>query len=121
MEDNPVAGKPMSYRHADRKTGVNYATIGAMTMGQVPEMESVVRFAQGFGLNVNEWLSLADYDPIWDPDAAITAGLRLIAADYGEVRVDTRDLELAEATPAAVDAALAAIRARACPREGACP
>lgn len=70
LEQHGSAGVPMSLRAADRKTGVNYVTLGRMHEGFVPEMESVVRFARGFGLDVNEWLTLAGYDPITATDPA---------------------------------------------------
>jgi len=80
----------MSNRGADRKTQVNYVTIGRMAEGYVPEMESVVKFAQGFGLDVNEWLELAGYERVEDPamkqalDAVsvLMRGLRELQAEF---------------------------------------
>lgn len=54
----------MSIRAADRRTGINHVSIGRMAEGYIPEMETVVRWARGFNLDVNEWLRLAGYDPL---------------------------------------------------------
>lgn len=58
----------LTQRGVDRKTGVNYNTISNMEIGKIPEMESVVRWAKGLGLNVNHWLELAGYPPIEETD-----------------------------------------------------
>jgi hypothetical protein len=54
----------MTFRAADGKTGVNYNTISRMASDFVPEMESVVKFARGFGEDVNAALVLAGYEPV---------------------------------------------------------
>jgi hypothetical protein len=62
----------MSLRAADYRTEVNHVTIGEMTRGRIPQMESVVKFARGFGLDVNEWLAAAGYAPLAGAAAAKT-------------------------------------------------
>jgi hypothetical protein len=51
-------------RGADRRTNVNHVTLSNMSLGQVPEMESVVKFARGFGEPINDALVLAGYERI---------------------------------------------------------
>lgn len=75
----------MSYRAADTKTGVSYGTISNMAAGRVPEMENIVKFAVGFGQDVNEWLRLAGYDPMPDPTPEQAAGVLLDAAATNEL------------------------------------
>jgi hypothetical protein len=73
----------MSNRGADRKTGVNYATISNMAVGQIPEMESVVRFARGFDLDVNEWLQLAGYEPIHNTSHRLLDAVKELERELG--------------------------------------
>jgi hypothetical protein len=56
----------LSLRGAMLRTGIDHVTIGKMATGYVPRSETVMRFAQGFGLNIREWLLLAGYEPIED-------------------------------------------------------
>lgn len=90
----------MGFRAADLKTGVNYNTISRMASGFVPEMESVVRFARGFGLDVNEWLELAGYP-------RIESGMRL-----NEPRAPAYDADPAADYGRAAKQELAALRER---------
>jgi len=64
-------GKPMSLRGADERTGVNHVTIGEMLNGKRPAMETVVRWASGFRLDLNEWLELYDYPRIQLPAVVV--------------------------------------------------
>lgn len=77
----------MSLRGAMLKTGIDHATIGKMRMGFVPRSETVIRFAQGFGLDVNEWLALAGYEPLPEPEVTgsqiLDLGLRALGKEFG--------------------------------------
>lgn len=52
----------LSDRGAQYKTEINRTTMSEMRNGYVPQLEQVIRFAKGFGLDVNEWLALAGYE-----------------------------------------------------------
>lgn len=39
------------------RTGINHVTMGNMLNGYSVDMTTVVRFAHGFGLDLNEWLT----------------------------------------------------------------
>ena len=97
-------------------TGIDHDTAALMRQGVVPRMDKVIQFAQGLGLEINEWLVLAGYDPLepgWDPDRALMAGIRRIRAETGvDFQISAEELQLQQETPAAVEAALAAIRRR---------
>lgn len=53
-----------TYRSQRQRTGLPHSTVVNWVQGVPPTMEGVVSFARGFGLDVNEWLALAGYDPI---------------------------------------------------------
>lgn len=46
------------------RTGINHVTMGNMLNGYPVDMTTVVRFAQGFGLDLNEWLQKFGYPPV---------------------------------------------------------
>ena len=103
----------MTLRAADRKTGVNYGTLSNMTMGQIPEMESVVKFAQGFNLDTNEWLALADYPPVINGARRLFDGLDQIRQETGvNFTVNADELAAALDPPEVQDRLLAQVRAR---------
>jgi hypothetical protein len=108
--------RSLSLRAQRHLTGIDHDTASQMRRGVVPRMDKVIQFAQGLGLNVNEWLVLAGYAPIepeWDPDRALMIGIRRIQQESGsDFQVSTEDLHLPEETPEAVEAVLAAIRRR---------
>lgn len=62
--------RKLSRRGQRALTSLDHVTVGTMAQGIVPTMETVVRFAQGLGLDVNQWLTLAGYEPM--PPALIT-------------------------------------------------
>ncbi len=62
-----LAEHGLTLRGQRARTGLSHVTVMGMTQGYVPEMQSVVKFARGFGLDVNEWLELAGYEPIVAP------------------------------------------------------
>lgn len=91
-----VLGK-MSLRGAMLKTGIDHTVIGKMRMGFVPRSETVIRFARGFGLGVNEWLVLCGYEPNYGPAdttnprdlyQSILAALLAYSAGLGLPRVE---------------------------------
>jgi hypothetical protein len=59
-----LAEHNQSFRGQRTRTGLAHVTVMNMAQGIVPEMQTVVKFAAGFGLDVNEWLALAGYEPI---------------------------------------------------------
>jgi transcriptional regulator with XRE-family HTH domain len=66
----------LTLRGQRMRTGLNHVTVGGMAQGIVPSMETVIAFAKGFSLDVNEWLVLAGYEPINPaPAATIREGL----------------------------------------------
>lgn len=71
----------LSLRGQRVRTGVSHVTVQAMLQGVVPQMETVVAWAQGFGEDVNEWLILAGYEPIRPPTPAAAARQLLDLAD----------------------------------------
>ncbi len=56
-------GKRMSYRQAERLTGLSPATIGELAKGNARTPETVRRFAQGMGEEMNRLLLLAGFVP----------------------------------------------------------
>ncbi len=58
-----VAGRKMSYRQAERLTGLSPATIGELAKGNARTMETVRRFALGMGEEAERLLLLAGFVP----------------------------------------------------------
>lgn len=46
------------------RTGINHVTMGNMLNGYAVDMTTVVRFAQGFNLDLNEWLAKFGFPPL---------------------------------------------------------
>lgn len=57
----------LGYRQQTLYTGINHVTLMKMASGVVPAMETVIRFARGFGLDVNQVLRRAGYPPVNTP------------------------------------------------------
>jgi transcriptional regulator with XRE-family HTH domain len=110
-----------SVRSMAPEVGCSSSYIGQWQLGQVPDEALVRSFARVTGLDETGLLRAAGYLPPFDPDLAFMAGARQIAAECGEIRADSRELELAEATPEEVARVLDAIRKRVCCREKAHP
>ena len=53
----------LTTRMAWRKTGVNHATVSTMSKGDRPSYQSIEKFAEGLGADVNNLLLLAGYLP----------------------------------------------------------
>lgn len=53
-----------SLRSQRQRTGLAHSTVLNWMNGTKPQMEAVIQFAEGFGLDVNEWLALAGHHPI---------------------------------------------------------
>src|SRR5947199_9966564 len=58
-----VAGRKLSYRQAERLTGLSPASIGELAKGNARTMETVRRFALGMGEEVERLLLLAGFVP----------------------------------------------------------
>lgn len=56
-------GRKLSYRQAERLTGLSPATIGELAKGNARTAETVRRFAQGMGEEVDRLLLLAGFVP----------------------------------------------------------
>jgi hypothetical protein len=63
LQRHGVAGRKMSYRQAERMTGLSPATIGELAKGNARTMETVRRFALGMGEEVERLLLLAGFVP----------------------------------------------------------
>ncbi|MCW3095861.1 MAG: hypothetical protein JWL77_1479 [Chthonomonadaceae bacterium] len=63
LQRHGVAGRKMSYRQAERLTGLSPATIGELAKGNARTMETVRRFALGMGEEVERLLLLAGFVP----------------------------------------------------------
>lgn len=61
-------GEIMSARVADRKTDVSHTMINAMSNGDRPRMELVIKFGLGMKADVNRLLRAAGYPEIKEPD-----------------------------------------------------
>ena len=46
------------------RTGIDHVTVGKMLDGIIPSLETVEKFARGFGLDVNEWRLLAGFPKV---------------------------------------------------------
>lgn len=51
----------LTLRSQRQRTGLAHSTILTWLQGVRPRMEAVIQWANGFGLDVNEWLELAGY------------------------------------------------------------
>jgi len=58
-----VAGRKLSYRQAERLTGLSPATIGELAKGNARTPETIRRFALGMGEEVERLLLLAGFVP----------------------------------------------------------
>ena len=65
---NSTDGKRMSYRQAERLTGLSPATIGELAKGNARTPETIRRFALGFGEDVTRLLLLSGFVPEDLPD-----------------------------------------------------
>ena len=80
-----LAEHNLSLRGQRARTGIDHVTMLGMTNGIVPNEGTIIRFARGFGLDINEWLELAGYErlPESGPERLLR-GLREIAARRGK-------------------------------------
>lgn len=74
----------LSLQGTSFRTGIDRYTIGQMKKGYVPRMERVLDFARGFGLNENEWLGFAGYEPIEAPPQTM---VRLLGGTEEDLRL----------------------------------
>ena len=74
-------GKRMSYRQAERMTGLSPATIGELAKGNARTTETIRRFAAGLGEDHNRLLLLAGFVP---EDDATVARSDMSAAPTGD-------------------------------------
>lgn len=58
-----VEGKRLSFRQAERRTGLSPATVSELAKGNARTPETVRRFAEGLGEDVNRLLLLAGFTP----------------------------------------------------------
>ena len=63
LQRHGVAGRRMSYRQAERLTGLSPATIGELAKGNARTPETVRRFAAGMGEEVERLLLMAGFVP----------------------------------------------------------
>jgi hypothetical protein len=63
LQRHGVGGRRMSYRQAERLTGLSPATVGELAKGNARTPESVRRFALGMGEEVERLLFLAGFVP----------------------------------------------------------
>ena len=63
LQRHGVAGRKLSYRQAERLTGLSPATIGELAKGNARTAETVRRFALGMGEEVERLLLLAGFVP----------------------------------------------------------
>ena len=63
LQRHGAAGRKMSYRQAERLTGLSPATIGELAKGNARTAETVRRFALGMGEEVERLLLLAGFVP----------------------------------------------------------
>ncbi len=98
------------------RTGLSHVTIGQMIDGFPVQMDSVVAFARGFGLDVNEWLQMAGYDPIVAQKSGseiLVEGIKALQAEFGKpVPVWFHEDTKADLTPDAARAILDDLRAQ---------
>jgi hypothetical protein len=71
-------------RSQRQRTGIAHSTVKSWIDGVQPSMDAVIAFARGFGLDVNEWLALAGYDPITPSTAEAIETLRRRGQDAEE-------------------------------------
>lgn len=79
-------GKRMSFRQAERRTGLSPATIGELAKGNARTPETLRRFARGLGEDVNRLLLLGGFvpDEIDRAEAAPTSVPDEMPDDEGE-------------------------------------
>lgn len=67
----------LSARGQRHRTGIPHSTIAGWFHGIPPQSEGVIAFAEGFDLDVNEWLELAGKKPI-TADSDLAGAIRLL-------------------------------------------
>jgi transcriptional regulator with XRE-family HTH domain len=85
-------GKRLSLRQAERRTGLSPATIGELAKGNARTPETLRRFAQGFGEDVDRLLLLGGFVP--EEEEARRVPLAPRAADRDgsdEIEADERE------------------------------
>lgn len=102
------------------KTGLSYNTVSRMAQGYPGELESVVRFAQGYKQDVNAALTLAGYEPLPDASEPLTgaeilmAGIAALAQELGRpIRIAFDESTKARLTPEEAEQTLAVYRKQA--------
>ena len=84
----------MSYRQAERLTGLSPATIGELAKGNARTVETVRRFALGMGEEVERLLLLAGFVPESadrHPAASAVASAAAKESEHGLTEPDDRD------------------------------
>lgn len=64
LDEHGPAGKPLSIRQAELRSGLSYGVINAMASGRVPGADHIIKFAAAFEEDVVSWLELCDYQEI---------------------------------------------------------
>lgn len=74
LEQRGGDGRRLSYRQAERLTGLSPATIGELAKGNARTSETVRRFASGMGVDAEPLLLLAGFVPGEAPGAGMPVG-----------------------------------------------
>lgn len=79
-----LAEHGLSLRGQRARTGIDHVTVLGMTNGIVPNEGTIIRFARGFGLDINEWLELAGYERLPETGAErLYRGIRDLQRRFG--------------------------------------
>lgn len=97
LDSHGAEGKRLSFRQAERLTGLAPATISELAKGNARTPETVRRFAQGMNEDVARLLLLAGFLPdeqLDDPQPALSVpSLSSKMADYDEAQIDPEERE----------------------------
>ncbi len=83
-------GKRMSYRQAERLTGLSPATVGELAKGNARTPETVRRFAVGMGEDLERLFLLAGFVPD-EADRRTVSAAALPNAEAAEIQPDERE------------------------------
>lgn len=79
----------LSQRAQKTRTGIDHGIVGEWIDGWTPgHMDNIVKWVEGFGLDLNEWLVLAGFPPL--PKSGVQVlmeGLLRLQHDYPTIRV----------------------------------
>ena len=92
-----LVAKGWSFRRATISTEIPHTTIGAMADGVIPGEDHIIKWAKALKEPINEWLTLAGYDPIPEELISERPDPMLVREQMAEYLVETGRLSAEQA------------------------